>query len=124
MSDRWKKGLAPLATDPHKSFLEDAPWIIVLFKRTCEYEDNAKYPNYFVTESVGIACGLLIAAIHHAGLATVTYTPSPMAFLSDLLGRPDNEKPFMVLPVGHPADEVFVPDIKRKTLDQVAVYYP
>ena len=123
MSDRWKKDLAPLATDIHKSFIEDAPWIIVVFKRTCEYEDNVKYPNYFVTESVGISCGMLISAIHHAGLVTLTYTPSPMAFLSKLLNRPENEKPFMVLPVGFPHDEVFVPDIKRKNPDEIAVYY-
>ena len=123
MNDRWKKDLAPLATDTHKSFIEYAPWIIVVFKRTCEYEDNVKYPNYFVTESVGIACGMLISAIHNAGLATLTYTPSPMAFLSELLDRPENEKPFMVLPVGLPGDEAFVPDIKRKTLDQIAAYY-
>ena len=123
MSDRWKKDLAPLATDVHKKFIEDAPWIIVVFKRVFEYEDNVKYPNYYVAESVGISCGVLISAIHNAGLATLTYTPSPMAFLSELLKRPENEKPFMLLPVGFPGDEVFVPDIKRKNLDEIAVYY-
>lgn len=123
MSDRWKKDLAPLGTDIHKAFIEDAPWIIVVFKRTCEYEDNVKYPNYYVTESVGICCGILISAIHHAGLVSLTYTPSPMGFLSELLNRPENEKPFMLLPVGYAGDEVFVPDIKRKRLDEIAVYY-
>jgi len=123
MSDKWKKDLAKLATDTQKPFIEEAPWIIVVFKRTYEYEDNVKFPNYYVAESVGLACGVLISAIHNAGLATLTYTPSPMAFLSKLLDRPENEKPFLLLPVGYAGDEAFVPDIKRKTLDEIAVYY-
>jgi nitroreductase len=123
MSEQWKKDLAPLGTDTNKPFLEDAPWIIVVFKRAYEYENNIKHQNYYVSESVGIACGMLISAIHHAGLVTLTHTPSPMAFLSKLLNRPENEKPFLLLPVGYAQNEVFVPDIKRKTLDEMAVYY-
>ena len=123
MSEQWKKDLAPLGTDTNKPFLEDAPWIIVVFKRVYEYENNIKHQNYYVSESVGIACGMLISAIHHAGLVTLTHTPSPMAFLSKLLNRPENEKPFLLLPVGYAQNEVFVPDLKRKTLDEIAVYY-
>jgi iodotyrosine deiodinase len=123
MSEQWRKDLAPLGTDTNKPFIEDAPWIIVVFKLVYEYENRVKHQNYYVAESVGISCGMLISAIHHAGLVTLTHTPSPMDFLSKLLNRPENEKPFLLLPVGYAQDEVFVPDIKRKSLDEVVVYY-
>lgn len=124
MSDRWKNDLAPMATDMHKPFLEIAPWIIVACKRAFEYEeDGTKQNNYYVNESVGLACGMLITAIHNAGLVTLTHTPSPMKFLTRLLDRPDNERAFLLLPVGHPKEPVYVPDLKRKKLEEVAVYY-
>ena len=124
MGERWKNDLAAMATDMNKPFLEIAPWIIVACKRAYEYEeDGAKHNNYYVNESVGLACGMLITAIHNAGLVTLTHTPSPMKFLTKLLKRPDNERAFLLLPVGYPAEPVYVPDLKRKSLDQVAVFY-
>lgn len=124
MGERWKNDLAAMATDMHKPFLEIAPWIIVAFKRAFEYEeDGSKHNNYYVNESVGLACGMLITAIHNAGLVTLTHTPSPMKFLTRLLKRPDNERAFLLLPVGYPKEPVYVPDLKRKSLDQVAVFY-
>ena len=123
MSERWLKDLAPLGTDTNKPFIEDAPWIIVVFKRVYEHENNEKHNNYYVNESVGIACGMLISAIHNAGLVTLTHTPSPMNFLSKLLDRPANERAFLLLPVGYAKQPVYVPDIKRKSLDEVAVFY-
>lgn len=124
MGERWKNDLAAMATDMHKPFLETAPWIIVACKRAYEYEaDGSKHNNYYVNESVGLACGMLISAIHDAGLATLTHTPSPMKFLIRLLKRPDNERAFLLLPVGYPKEPVYVPDLKRKELDQVAVFY-
>ena len=123
MSDRWLKDLAPLGTDTNKPFLEDAPWLIVVFKRVYEHEGKEKHNNYYVNESVGIACGMLITAIHNAGLMTLTHTPSPMNFLTKLLNRPTNERPFLLLPVGYAKHPVYVPDIKRKALDEVAVFY-
>jgi nitroreductase len=124
MGERWKKDLLPMATDMNKPFLEVAPWIILVCKRPFEYlEDGTKVNNYYVNESVGLACGMLISAIHMAGLVTLTHTPSPMRFLTRLLQRPDNERPFLLLPVGYPKNPVYVPDLKRKSLDQVAVFY-
>ncbi|MBK0379641.1 nitroreductase family protein [Mucilaginibacter segetis] len=124
MPDEWLEALKPLGTDWHKPFLETAPWLIVAFKRNYEFgEDHKKINNYYVSESLGLACGFMLAAIHHAGLVTLTHTPSPMNFLSKVLQRPDNEKPFLLLPVGYPAEECFIPDIKRKALNEVAVYY-
>lgn len=119
MSEQWLKDLAPLGTDWEKPFLEIAPWLIVVFAQST---GTAKEKHYYVQESVGIACGFLIAAIHQAGLVTLTHTPSPMNFLKTLLKRPDNERPFLLLPVGHPADDVLVPDIERKSLEKVAVF--
>jgi nitroreductase len=96
----------------------------VACKRAYEYkEDGSKHNNYYVNESVGLACGMLITAIHNAGLVTLTHTPSPMKFLTDLLKRPDNERAFLLLPVGYPKVPVFVPDLKRKELDKIAVFY-
>ena len=124
MSERWKKDLEPLATDMNKPFLEVAPWLIAVFKKVYEYGDEGeKYNNYYVNESIGIACGLLISAIHNAGLATLTHTPSPMSFLTKLLNRPDNERPFLLLPVGFPESPAYVPNIKRKKMAEVTVFY-
>ncbi|MCX2739121.1 nitroreductase family protein [Pontibacter anaerobius] len=124
MSPEWLEDLAPLGTDWNKPFLEVAPWLIVVFKKAYDLKpDGTKRNNYYVSESVGLACGFLISAIHHAGLVTLTHTPSPMNFLTKLLGRPDNERPFLLLPVGYPADEVQVPDLRRKPLDEVSEWY-
>ena len=120
MSEQWLKDLAPIGTDWQKPFLETAPWLIVVFAQSTGLQ---KEKHYYVQESVGIACGFLIAAIHNAGLATLTHTPSPMNFLKTVLKRPDNERPFLLLPVGYPADDVFVPNIHRKKLEDVAVFY-
>lgn len=124
MSDSWKKDLEAMATDMNKSFLEIAPCLIVVFKRLFDYDEmHLKTSNYYVNESIGIACGMLISAIHNAGLVTLTHTPSPMNFLIKLLKRPDNEKPYLLLPVGFPSQPAYVPDIKRKALDDVSVFY-
>lgn len=123
MSDEWLEALAPIGTDWRKPFLETAPWIVVLFaQRSGVRADGSKRKHYYVQESCGIAAGLFIAALHHAGLATLTHTPSPMRFLRDLLGRPDNEAPYILFPVGHVADDATVPDLARKPLDEVAVW--
>jgi iodotyrosine deiodinase len=118
----WLQDLKPIGTDWEKPFLEIAPWLIVVFKKTYEEIDGARSKNYYVQESVGIACGFLIAAIHQAGLGTLTHTPSPMNFLSEILGRPANEKPFLLLPVGYVADDATVPDLKKKDLNQIATF--
>jgi len=124
MSEEWLADLAPLGTDWQKPFLETAPYLIVVFKRVYELEnDGHKHNNYYVNESVGLACGFLIAAIHKAGLVTLTHTPSPMNFLSSILKRPDNERPFLLLPVGYPAKDAQVPDIHRKKLSEVSKWY-
>jgi len=123
MSDEWLKDLAPLGTDYHKPFLEIAPYLIVMFKRVYEMEDQHKHQNYYVTESCGIACGMLLSAIHQAGLVALTHTPSPMNFLTKILNRPDNERPFLLIPVGYPADPCYVPDIQRKGIQDICVWY-
>lgn len=124
MSDRWIKDLEPLGTTWVKEFIDVAPYIIVVMKRVYEVEENGeKVNNYYVNESVGIASGFLIAAIHNAGLVTLTHTPSPMNFLIKALNRPDNERPYLLLPVGYPKDDAMVPDIHRKSLDEVTVFY-
>lgn len=123
MSERWLKDLKPLGTDWHKPFLEIAPWLIVVFRQSYAIGDNGKQNNYYVMESVGLAAGLLLSAIHEAGLVALTHTPSPMNFLKDILKRPDNEKPFLLIPVGYPAESVMVPDLVRKSLEEIAVYY-
>ncbi len=119
MSEKWLRRLAPLGTDEHKPFLEIAPYLIVVFRINSTTEDGETEPTYYSQESVGIATGMLLAALHNAGLATLTHTPSPMKFLQDILGRPKNEIPFVLIPVGYPADEVKVPDIGRKPLDEI-----
>ena len=123
MPQDWLDDLAPLGTDWHKPFLEIAPALIVVFKRNYEYLEDRKANNYYVSESVGLATGLLIAAIHNAGLVTLTHTPSPMNFLKEILQRPDNEKPFLLLPVGKPMEGTMVPKLERKPLSEVMVRY-
>ena len=123
MTDEWLKDLQPIGTDWHKPFLETAPYLIVIFKRSYELENNNyKHQNYYVTESCGIAVGFLLAAIHDAGLVALTHTPSPMNFLAKILNRPENEKPFLLIPVGYPATECWVPDLKRKNISDVCVW--
>lgn len=123
MSEEWLHDLKAIGTDWHKPFLEKAPWLIVVFKKAYDLDGDKKRTNYYVNESVGIACGFLLSAIHQAGLVALTHTPSPMNFLGEVLGRPENERPFLLIPVGYPEEEVYVPDLKRKELDEVAVYY-
>jgi nitroreductase len=124
MSESWLRDLAPLGTTMEKPFLEEAPWLIVVFKKVYELdEDGTKYNNYYVNESVGIACGMLITAIHNAGLVTLTHTPSPMNFLTKVLERPSNERAYLLLPVGYAKDPAYVPDIERKELDEVSQFY-
>ena len=124
MPEEWKADLLPLQTDWKKEFLETAPYLIIVFKRSYELKANGqKHHNYYVTESCGIACGFLLAAIHHAGLAALTHTPSPMNFLSKVLNRPENERPFLLIPVGYPSKECFVPELKRKELDSICCFY-
>jgi len=123
MSERWLKDLAPLGTNDVKEFIEDAPWILVIFKRVYEIEDGKNVNNYYVNESVGIAAGMLISAIHNAGLVTLTHTPSPMKFLTKVLDRPSNERPYLLLPVGYPKEPIYVPNISRKELNNIAVLY-
>jgi iodotyrosine deiodinase len=124
MSDEWLKDLAPIGTDWQKPFLEIAPYLIIVFKRVYEIEDNNhKHQNYYVNESVGLACGFLLAAIHELGLAALTHTPSPMDFLTKLLNRPSNERPFLLIPIGYPAPDATVPDITRKSSENVLVWY-
>jgi len=124
MSDRWLKDLAPLGTDTNKPFLETAPYLIIVFKKAFDFNKKGeKTNNYYVNESVGIACGMLITAIHNAGLVTLTHTPSPMKFLSKILDRPENERPFLLLPVGYAKDKAFVPDIHRKDLNEISKFY-
>jgi nitroreductase len=117
----WLDALEHLGTDEHKPFLERAPWLIAIFAESYEVrDDGSRSKNYYVTESVGIATGILITALHRAGLVTLTHTPSPMRFLNDLLGRPDNERPFLLLVVGYPEEGATVPDISKKSIDQIA----
>ena len=124
MSERWKKDLEPLGTDMNKPFLEIAPWLIIAFKKAYDVDEAGnKHNNYYVNESVGIACGMMINAIHNAGLVTLTHTPSPMNFLAKLLNRPSNERAFILFPVGYPDKMVFVPNIHRKPLKEVSCFY-
>lgn len=125
ITPEWRDALAPLGTDFVKTHITDAPWVIVVFRVDYEIRpDGSKSKNYYMTESVGIAIGFLIQTLHRAGLATLTHTPAPMTFLRELCGRPINEKPFMLLPVGFPATECRVPDLARKTLDEISTFYP
>lgn len=117
--DRWLADLEPLGTGPQKPFLEEAPALIAVFAQKRGAGEDERH--YYVSESVGIAMGFLLVALHHAGLATLTHTPSPMNFLAEILGRPENEKPYLLLPVGYPAEGAEVPDIHRKALDEVMI---
>lgn len=119
MSEKWLRRLAPLGTDEHKPFLEIAPYLIVVFRITTLVEDGETEPTYYSQESVGIAVGMLLGALHNMGLATLTHTPSPMKFLQEILGRPKNEVPFVLIPVGYPADGARVPDLTRKPLPEI-----
>ena len=118
----WRDALEPLGTDWRKPFLETVPWLVVVFEeRYGVTDDGSRRHNWYVKESVGIACGLFIASLHSMGLATLTHTPSPMRFLSEILGRPENERPFVLFPIGYPSDDCVVPDLVRKPLDEVMV---
>ena len=121
--DEWLEALAPLGTDADKPFLETAPWLIVVFAESWGVmPDGSRRKNYYVTESVGIATGMLVSALHLAGLATLTHTPSPMRFLNEVLGRPENERPFLLLVTGYPAAEATVPRITKKPLSDIAAF--
>jgi nitroreductase len=123
MPDEWRRALAPLGTDWRKPFLEVAPWIVVLFEETHgTWPDGRVRKHYYVRESVGIACGLFLSAVHHMGLVALTHTPSPMGFLTRILGRPHNERPFVLVPVGHPDPACEVPDLVRKPLEAVSTF--
>ncbi len=117
----WLQDLFPLGTDWRKPFLEEAPCIIVVFRQDYGLQDGKKSKHYYVNESVGIAVGFLLAAIHNAGLASLTHTPSPMAFMQEILDRPKNEKTFLVIPIGYPKDGTQVPNISRKDSDQILI---
>jgi nitroreductase len=125
MTAEWLEALQPLGTTWEKPFLETAPWLVVVFEQIYEaLPGGGKKKNYYPKESVGIACGLFITALHNIGLATLTHTPSPMAFLNRILKRPANEKPFILFPVGYPAPGCEVPDLHRKSLDEIVVWDP
>ncbi|MGB0870795.1 MAG: nitroreductase family protein [Flavobacteriales bacterium] len=124
MSDRWLKDLLPLGTNWEKPFLETAPYLIIVFKKNYDTDtEGERIHTYYVNESVGLACGFLISAIHNAGLVTLTHTPTPMKFLTKILNRPKNEVPFLLLPVGYQTEEAYVPDIHKKPFNEVVEYY-
>jgi nitroreductase len=124
MPREWLEALKPIGTNWMKGFLDTVPWIVVVFSISYDLVDGeVKRKNYYVQESVGIACGLFISAIHNMGLTTLTHTPSPMGFLSEILGRPKNERPFLLFPVGYPAQDAKVPDLCRKELEEILVWY-
>ena len=124
MSEEWLEDLEPFDTNWEKPFLEIAPWLIVVFSKSYDLDDKGqKLTNYYVKESVGLACGMLLTAIHNAGLCALTHTPSPMNFLSNILKRPKNERPFLLIPVGYPADDCMVPDLQRKPLELISEWY-
>ena len=121
--DEWLDAIAPLGTNAEKPFLETAPYLIAIFAQAYGLVEGKKVKHYYVNESVGIATGMLITALHHCGLATLTHTPSPMGFLNEVLGRPENERPFLLLVVGHPAAGAQVPAITKKPLEEIATFH-
>lgn len=123
MSEQWLKDLEAFDTNWKKPMLTDAPWLIVVYRKAFDVVEGKKLKNYYINESVGLACGMLLTAIHQAGLVALTHTPSPMQFLVELLKRPKNEKAYLLIPVGYPADNCEVPNIARKTLEEIAVFY-
>ena len=123
MPEAWQEVLEPLGTDAVKEHMTDAPWLVVLFRQSKRIRENGEFgPTYYSTESCGIAAGMFIHAIHNMGLVTLTHTPSPMGFLREILGRPEHEHAMLVLPVGYPAEEAMVPDISRKSLEEISVF--
>ncbi len=125
MPPEWLAAIEPMGTDWQKPYLETVPWIVVVFEETFGIDANGEsIKNYYVKESVGMACGLFAAALHNMGLATLTHTPSPMQFLTEILGRPENEKPYILFPIGYPADDAVVPNLQRKSLEDLAVWNP
>ena len=116
----WLKDLNKFGTDWHKDFLEEAPFLIVVFKQIYDLKNNTKYKNYYVNESVGIACGFLLTAIHNAGLVALTHTPSPMGFLEKVCKRPKNERAYLLIPVGYPAGNAKIPDLRKKEYNEYA----
>ncbi len=121
--DEWLEALSHLGTDHNKPYLEIAPYLVVLFARNYGVRpDGTRFKHYYVSESVGIAAGMFIAAVHNAGLVTLTHTPSPMGFLGEILERPDNERAYLLMPVGYPAESVTVPNLKRKALEEIVTY--
>ena len=124
MSEEWLEDLKPFDTNWEKPFLEIAPWLIIVFSKSYDIgDDGKKLNNYYVKESVGLACGMLLTAIHNAGLCALTHTPSPMNFLSTILKRPRNERPFLLIPVGYAAEDCMVPDLQRKPLELISEWY-
>ena len=124
MPEAWQEVLEPLGTDAVKEHMTDAPWLVVLFRHSKRVRSNGEIgPTYYSTESCGIAAGMFIHAIHNMGLVTLTHTPSPMGFLRDILNRPEHEHAMLVMPVGYPAEDAMVPDISRKSLDDVAIFF-
>lgn len=118
--DDWLKALEPFQTNPHKPFLEKAPYLIVIFEKKYDLDENGQQiKHYYTKESVGIACGMLITALHFSGLVSLTHTPSPMNFLNEILDRPKNEKPYLILVAGYPEDETQVPNITKKKLNEI-----
>ncbi len=123
MSDEWLDELKQFNTDWNKPFIDIAPWVIVIFRKAYDFENGEKKKNYYVQESVGIATGFLLSAIHQAGLVALTHTPSPMNFLGRILERPENEKPYLLIPVGYPLEQAQVPTLERKKEDEVIIWY-
>jgi iodotyrosine deiodinase len=117
----WKEAIRPIGTDWVKTHITDAPYVIVVFEQAWRWEDGRKVKHYYVRESVGIAVGFLLAALQAAGLCALTHSPSPMRFLGEILDRPENDRPFILIPVGYPAEDAKVPDLERKPLDQIMV---
>jgi nitroreductase len=125
MPPSWRKAIAHLGTNSNKEYLDIAPWIVVCFaQKSSTLADGTSQKNYYVNESVGLACGMFIASLHTMGLATLTHTPNPMGFLSEIFERPTTERPYILFPVGYPAADATVPDLERKKLDQILKIYP